>query len=303
MVALLDVGVSINDKNAAGQIALTLILLGADLLEQDPAGLTAVMHAVIRKDRLFIETLQQFWAVSYEQDSRIRREKLRGMPGIDRVLLQDREFDLVSFNAYHDSLEQADQDGETPPLKAAKAGDWGMFEKVGRTFDGLHASGKDGRTAAMHFAVAGTKEPFGELRKSHLFGRAGNQNGFVGVWLAFDADQLALADQAGKTALQLARDHRQEEIADTLLRHLETLVANQTDAIKRLEAGGLSAEEMSRELNLSLSSLEGDAETKRARLTDQLLRRHYETRSLAWQALGEKEKATQDYQTSRRRGA
>jgi len=64
VVALLDTGASVNDKNAAGQtallqaaahghraLALTLILLGADVLEKDPRGLTAVMHAVTRQDR------------------------------------------------------------------------------------------------------------------------------------------------------------------------------------------------------------------------------------------------------------
>jgi ankyrin repeat protein len=312
---LLDARHSVNDKNAVGQtpllaatanghrsLALTLILLGADLTAQDTNGMTALMHAVEKRDHVFIQMMKQFWHVSYEQDAAKRREAFGAFPGVDRTLLKRHDFDLVQFSAWNEATEQINSRGETPVLLAARLGHWEMFQDLAITTSGIKSRDKDGRNAAIWFAANGTVEPFQRLEQ-HLIGKAGAENGFVGEMLAFDLEQLALADRAGKTALQLARDHGHTEIADTLSRHLETVVANQTDAIKRLEAGGLTTEEMARELNVSLSSLKGDAETQRARLTDQLLRRHYETRSLAWQALGETEKATRDYEASRRRGA
>jgi len=313
IVELLDAGVSVNDKNAAGQtaliqaianghrsLALTLILLGADLLEKDAKGMTAVMHAVERRDHAFLSTLPRLAVIASEPDSQKRKESLRALPGVDRALLQNREFDLVQFFAAHDALMQTDEAGETPSLKAARGGDWEAFLLVGNNLDSLRARGKDGRTAAMHFASAGVTTPFETLGESHLFGKAGAKVGFVGSMVAFDIDQLALADNAGKTALELAREHGHTEIADTLWRHLETLVAHETTEIEKISQGRLTTAELARESEQRLEATVGDEAARNAQVANDLLRSHYEIRSLAWQALGEEEKAKADFQRSKR---
>ncbi len=307
VIELLDAGVSVNDKNPAGQtalmqavanghrsLALTLILLGADITEKDPKGMTAVMRAAANRDLAFLSGLPKLWEVSYEQDSEKRKTMLRGLPGIDRALLKDREFDLVQFSVWNHSMEQTDENGDTASLMAARAGDWEVYQIVATTVPSLRARDKDGRTAAMHFAITGSSTPFETLAKSHLFGKAGPETGFVGKMVPFDVDQLALVDKDDNTVLQLARNHGRNEIADILWRHLETLVANQTAEIERIGSGAITMEErgLARELNRSLE-----------RVADEALRSRYEIRALAWQALGEREKAVEDYQRAKRPAA
>jgi ankyrin repeat protein/predicted Ser/Thr protein kinase len=311
---LLDARHSVNDKNAAGQtpllaaaanghrsLALTLLLLGADLTAQDTNGMTALMHAVERRDRTFIAMLPRLYQLSYEQDAAKRKETLRGLPGVDRALLQDRDFDLVQFSAWNDAIEQTDARGETPALKAARTGDWETCQLVAITVDSLRSRGHDGRTLAMWFAAIGTKAPFQRLEQ-FLFGKAGAEAGFTGEMLSFDVDQLALSDRDGQTALQLARAGGHQEIADILTRHLQTLVADETRLLERLARGEMTDAEAARELSYAVDIFAGQEPARKRQLLDSMRRRHHERRGQAWQALGETEQATRDYETSRRRG-
>ena len=309
---LLDAGVGVNGKGATGEtaliaatarghrsLALALLVLGADLTAQDTNGMTALMHAVVNRDRTFIAMLPRLYIVSYEQDAQKRKETLLGLPGIDRALLQDREFDLVQFSVWNDAVEQTDARGETPALKAARGGDWDSYPLVAVTVDSLRARDLDGRTAAMWFAANGTLAPFKRLDGSHQFGKAGSEKGFVGELVALDVDQLALADREGRTALQLAREHGHAAIADVLTRHLETLIGNETSSIDRIISGTMSEEELANHLAYAVKIFAGTEAARKQQLIDGLRRRHHETRGLAWQALGDADKAADDLRQSR----
>jgi hypothetical protein len=99
------------------------------------------------------------------------------------------------------------------------------------------------------------------LTDPRYFGIAGKANVYIGGMVPFDVDQLALTDSDRKTALQLAEENGHTQIADILRRHLQAIVENQTTEIEkgRDDVG-----------------------------------KHRELRRLAWQALGETEKAKQD---------
>jgi ankyrin repeat protein len=295
---LLDARHSVNDKNAAGQtpllaatanghrsLALTLIVLGADLTAQDTNGMNAVMHAVEKRDHAFIQMMKQFWQVSYEQDAAKRREAFGALPGVDRTLLKRHDFDLVQFSAWNEATEQVNSRGETPVLLAARLGHWEMFQDLAITTSGIKSRDHDGRNAAMWFAANGTVEPFQRLEQ-HLIGKAGAENGFVGEMLAFDVEQLALVDRKGNNALSLARTSSNDaRVADILTRHLETLIANETLTIDRITRGGMSDEELVRLLQYELDN-GGTVAERKQQLLDNLLQRHTERRRLAVRALG-----------------
>jgi ankyrin repeat protein len=63
---------------------------------------------------------------------------------------------------------------------------------------------------------------------------------------------LSHLDNDGKSALQLAEEHNQQEIADILRAHFEAIVANQT---RKIEQGGENAEKHRRLRGLALQAL------------------------------------------------
>jgi ankyrin repeat protein len=270
-----------------------LILLGADLSAQDARGMTALMHAAAGGDHDFLSAYYELYRISWEQDAAKRKERLLGLAGIDRELLAEREVDLVRLD--RNGLEvQIDVPGETASLKAARAGDWESFQLVANTVDSLRARGKDGRNAVMHFAAKGALAPFAQLRDARQFGQAGSRQGFVGAWVALDVGQLALRDGEGKTALQLARDQGHTEVADILERHLQKLLGNLSEDLARIGSSGLTNREFSDEASYLPEAPNETGADWRARVTRAVLRQRLETRALAWEALGEQEKARGD---------
>jgi len=271
--AQLDAGASVNAKDAEGRtllmqaiatghrsLALTLVVLGADLTEQDERGRSALMHAVEARDSGFISRLRDLQKIASKAEAEERKAELRAFSGVERTLLEGRDFDLRNVDLYE--LErQADENGETASLLAAREGDWEMFSQVSSTSDSLRARDKLGRTIAMHAAIHGRPEWFEFLSRPAYFGVAGKVNVYIGGLVPLNVDQLALTDIDGKTALQLAEENGHAEIADILRRHLQAIVDNQTAEI---DNGGDDVAE------------------------------HQELRRQAWRALGVTEKAKED---------
>ncbi|HAV63093.1 MAG TPA: hypothetical protein DCY13_12105, partial [Verrucomicrobiales bacterium] len=306
LAELLREGLSVNDRNEAGttpliqavanghrSLALTLLVLGADPAAKDADGRTMLMHAAAAADHEFLSRYYELYRISWDRDVTARKERLRALAGIDRSLLADADVDLVRLD--RNGLElQTDALGETASLKAARVGDWESFRLVANHVDSLRARGKDGRNAVMHLAAQGTLAPFVQLRDARQFGQAGSRRGFVGAWVALDVDQLAVRDGEGKTALQLARENGHTEVADILERHLLKLAGILTDDVERIAASGLTDRELTEEA-LYQTSVPNEAEVeRRKRVTRAVLRQRLETRALAWEALGEIEKAKED---------
>jgi uncharacterized protein (TIGR03067 family) len=279
---LLDAGASVNAKDADGQtplmkavagghrsLAITLVMLGADLTEQDNRGLTAIMIAAERRDSAFLSRLSQLSFVSYDQDAAERKEKLQSLPGVDRTLLAGRDIDLRGIGFYEAELLK-DRNGENALMKAARAGDWDSINTLAIQVDSMLARDKFGRTVLMH-AVLGDSieqgrwmEQFEWLNKPPYFGVAGLDNIYIGPMLMFELDRgLSVLDNDGNSVLQLAEQHGREKIAAVLRRQLEEIVKNQTAEIDK---GGES------------------------------VAKNYRLRGLAWRALGEKAKAASDLQ-------
>ncbi len=312
VLQILGGGMSVNDKNAAGQtpliqavknghrpVALSLILLGADLSMRDTNGMTALMHAAGSGNREFLSLYEKLYLISWEPDSTKRKEALRGLPGFDRPLLGQIDFDVVKID--REELEgQTDDLGQTPSLKAARAGDWPAFQMVTSFVEGLRARDHQGRNATIYFAIAGTVAPFAELKTPPLFGRAGSRQGFIGARMVLDVDQLAVVDHDGRTALQLAREHGHPEIADLIERHLKSLVSNLTADLERVEGHGLTDLEFAEEVRYQVEVPTETEAARRQRVTTTLVRQYHENRAHAWQALGESEKAIADLQKSGR---
>jgi serine/threonine protein kinase/ankyrin repeat protein len=265
--AQLDAGASVNEKDAQRRtllmlaianghrsLALTLIVLGADLTEQDEHGRTPLMYAVEANDAVFLSRLRELQQITYESDAEERRSQLRAFSGVERTLLDGRDFDLQNLE-YTDLERQKDANGETASLLAARIGDWELYSKVATHVDSLRARDNQGRTIAMHAAMHGHRKWFEKLESDEFVGVT------RGGGVPFELDQLALTDKDGKTALQLAEDNGHTEIANVLRRHLQAIVDDQTAEI---EKGGEGVE-------------------RRRRL-----------RRLAWEALGETEKARDD---------
>ncbi|MFN0126856.1 MAG: protein kinase domain-containing protein [Verrucomicrobiales bacterium] len=313
---LLDAGGgSVNQRDGSGRtpliaavanghrsLAVTLLILGADLAASGGDGSTALMHAVEKGDRLFVSQLDKLWEISYEQDAAKRRETLLALPGLERGLLQGRPFDLVQFAVWHQACDQTNAQGETPCLIAARLGNWELFQVPARKTEALRARDRQGRNAAILFAESGNTAPFSALVESHQFGKTGSENGFVGPMLAFDVEQLAVADRAGRTAWQAARDAGHTDSARLLKSHLDTLISNESKALDRLKSTGLTDEEvMTRELSTRLEQPDAglDPASRKRQLLVELKKLHYQRRAHAWQALGETAKAEADLTAAR----
>ncbi|HUQ68668.1 MAG TPA: ankyrin repeat domain-containing protein [Planctomycetaceae bacterium] len=278
---LLDAGSSINAKDADGQtpllkavagghesLALTLILLGADLTDQDRQGRSALMIAAEKGDAAFLSRLRDLSQITYDPDATKRKERLRAFPGIEHSLLAGRDVDLAFFSLY-DAERLTDADGENAVMKATRSGDWECFQLLATQTDTLLAQDKLGRTTLVHAILSGQtgqsrwNEQFERLTKPPLFGVAGVDNIYVGPLLIFELERsLSLLDNDGKSAVQLAEEHKHPEIARTLRRHLEMVITNQTAEFQK---GGESAA------------------------------KHLRLRALAWRALGEIEKSEADF--------
>lgn len=281
MKQLLDGGASINAKDADGQtplmkavagghrsLAITLILLGAELTEQDRHGRTALMIAAERRDRAFLSKLRELSQLSYEQDTQKRQENLRAFPGVDRALIAGRDIDRQGLGL-HDAEPLKDARGENALMKAARAGDRECFDMLTNQMDSLLARDKLGQTVLMHVVLSGHAEQSdwfendGWLTKPPYFGVAGVDNIFIGRMLIFDlARSVSILDNSGKSVVQLAEQHGHEAIARTLRRHLEAIITNQTAEITK----------------------GGDSVAK-----------HYRLRGLAWQALGDQQQAEAEF--------
>lgn len=243
--AALDAGASVNEKDAQGRtllmsaiagghrsLALTLVVLGADLTEQDDKGRTALMVAVEAQDKVFLSRLRELQQITYEPDANERKAELRAFSGVERSMLEGRDFDLRMLSV-NDLEFQANANGETASLIAARIGDWELFSNVATHIESLRARNENKRTIAMTAAIAGHVSWFERLTLAPYFGKAGSDNLFVGQMLAFDVTQLALTDGDGKTALQLAEENDQTEIADILRRHLQAIVDSATAEINK----------------------------------------------------------------------
>jgi len=244
---LLDAGASVNGKDPAGEtllmkaiahgqrsLALTLVLLGADLSEQDQLGRSAMMLAVEQRDRVFLKRLRDLQQVAANTDESQRKVELRAFSGVERTLLDGRDFDLRNLDTAE--LEsQTDLKHETAALKAARIGDWELLGLTATQPATLRIQDQDRRTIAMRAAVHGHVEWFEPLTASPYFGLAGGAYErnftFVGPLACFQLEQLALRDIEGKTALQLAEQHGHQRIADILRAHLEAILAHQTSLI------------------------------------------------------------------------
>ena len=245
MKELLAAGLSVNSKDSDGQtplllavanghrsLALSLILLGADPAEQNRQG-TSILHlAVERRDHVFLRRLRELSTITNEADANGRQAALRSFSGVDRSLLDGIEVDLSRFDVH--ALELlTDAQGENAALKAIRSGDLETYNLVSSHMDAIRARDRLGRTTAMHAAMNGIVEWFEPLTHELLLGVAGVENRFVGNWLTLDLDQLAVRDNGGKTAFQLAVDGGHTKIVEILRRHLEAVSANQTAEIEK----------------------------------------------------------------------
>jgi uncharacterized protein (TIGR03067 family) len=278
---LLEAGAGVNAKDAAGKtplmkavaggqrpLALTLVLLGADLAAQDQRGQTAIMIAAEKGDTAFLGGLHELSRISFERDATARQEKLRAFPGIERALLAGRDIDLHLLGHY-DAEKLTDENGENALMKAARNGSWECVKELATQVDTVLARDKRGRTVLMHAVLGGHVEEdrwleqFERLTQPPYLGVAGEDNLYVGAMLLFELERsLSVLDKDRKSLLQIAEAHGDARIADILRRHLQMIVVNQTAEI---ESGGDAA------------------------------RDHYRLRALAWQALGEKDKAEADF--------
>jgi serine/threonine protein kinase/ankyrin repeat protein len=280
-IQLLDAGASVNGKNPDGStalmsavgsghrsLAMTLVLLGADIMEQDQRGRTALMTAAERADSAFLSRLRDLSQISYERDAAQRLQKIRALPGIDHTLLADRHIDTQGFDLYR-AEQLRDEGGENALMKAARAGDWTSFDLLATQVDTLLARDKLGHTVLMHAVLGDRVEQtewlhhFARLSESPYLGQAGVSNLYVGPMLVFELERgISVLNNEGRSVLQLAEQLGRTRIAAILRRHLEAIIINQTDMIK--QGGDDTAD-------------------------------HYRLRALAWQALGEKEKAEADF--------
>ncbi|MCB9874456.1 MAG: protein kinase [Planctomycetaceae bacterium] len=242
--AQLDAGASVNEKDSQGRtllmhaiasgnrsLALTLVVLGADLTEQDARGMTAMMVAVEARDRVFLSRLRELTQIASKQDAEERKAELRAFSGVERSLLEGRDFDLR--NIEYTGLEcQKNADGETASLMAARLGDWELYCQVATHVDSIEARDNRGRTVAMQAAIYGHVDWFKRLASLTTPDTASD---LTGPLMPLDLKHLALKDNDGQTALQLASENAHVELADFLWSHLQTIIDAQT---KQIEDGG-----------------------------------------------------------------
>src|SRR5262245_3695803 len=138
-------------------LALTLILLGADITEQDQRGRTALMIAVEKHDATFLSRLDSLSQISYEPDAMKRKERLRACPGVERSLLGDREVDLRDINLYGVECLK-DDEGENALMKAARLCDWECVSFLSKKLDPMLSQDKRGRTVLMHAVIGDNVE-------------------------------------------------------------------------------------------------------------------------------------------------
>jgi ankyrin repeat protein len=222
-------------------LAVTLILLGADVNAQNKQGHTALMLAAENGRTATIRALFDLRQLTWEDDVEQRKAALRAFPGFDRALIADRDLDLADLK-----IEEMlrDENGETASIKALRADDPACFGLFTNDMDNQLARDNRGRNVAMHAAIGGRVD---------LFRVAGVDNVYVGAMVMFDFElSLSLLDNDGKSALQLAEEHDQQEIADILRAHFEAIVANQT---REIEKGETNAEKHRRLRGLALQAL------------------------------------------------
>ena len=225
------------------------------------------MIAAEKGDAAFLSKLHDL-SLCFDQDATARKEKLRAFPGIDRTLLAARDSDLL-FLGHFDAERLTDENGENALMKAARGGSWDCVNRLATQVDTQLAHDKLGRTVLMHLVLGGHAEDdrwleqFEWLTKPPYYGVAGQDNLYVGLMLLFELERsLSVLDKDRQSLLQIAEAHGDARIADILRRHLQKIVVNQTAEIDR---GG------------------------------DTVRDHYRLRALAWQALGEKDKAEADF--------
>ena len=278
---LLDGGASVNAKDSDGQtplmkavanghrsLAITLVILGADLTEQDSHGLSVLMIAAERRDVAFLSRLNQLYSLSYERDAAERKKSLLAFPGIESVLIECRDIDRQGLGLYEAELLK-DEKGENALMKAARAGDWECLKLLSHQVDSLLARDKLGRTVLMHAVLSGKAHESewlsndGWLTKSPYLGVSGQDNIYVGLLLIFELERsLSVLDNENKSVVQHAESHGHAAVARTLRRQLEAIITNQTAEIAK----------------------GGDDVAK-----------HHRLRGLAWQALGDQQQAEAEF--------
>ncbi|MGI9457356.1 MAG: ankyrin repeat domain-containing protein, partial [Aeoliella sp.] len=231
---LLDEGASVNDKDPNGKtvlmeaaanghasLAATLVLLGANVNEQDANGRTPLMYAA---ENGHASVLQVFRDVEYAVRAMPRddrKERIRQLAGIERMLLADFEPDMGSFRIdYH----VQDKVGETAQMKAASQGNTDWFKALWPSSDLVNDDQRQdaqGRTMLMH-AVANNQ--LGLLRYLANEHTHPNSNIFVN-------EAASLTNSGGHTALELADELGHKEIADLMRSQINEIIEKITNSI------------------------------------------------------------------------
>lgn len=259
--SLLDAGASVNDKDVEGRTPLmvaaanghaalcqTLMLLGGSAAERDKQGRTALMHAAENGHAGVIDALFQMQTSGASQIRELN---------VDRSILEDA--DVESRESFHFPIatNAQDNDGETAQMKAAVNGDMNCLRALHRGGIGtLQGSGipvdatlrdDQGRTALMHAVINGHVNLIRDLAaplERHLSSMPPANLNFLDLWGEPAAlvqpdlltlESLRLRDHAGQTAVQLAEERDDPEMAEILHGYLDLLISNATAVI---ELGG-----------------------------------------------------------------
>jgi ankyrin repeat protein/tRNA A-37 threonylcarbamoyl transferase component Bud32 len=270
---LIRQGADVNDKNGEGttplmlaarhghaSMAVSLVLLGANVNESDAEGRTALMVAaeydqasVIKalydlrnslgiihretkvpdpNDLLSVEAARSSLSGNAAPQPRktTREVMAENLPMVDARLL-DAISPRVPDIEIHTKAQ--DRNGETALMKAAARGHIRSAMAMQSWEDGA-IQDKAGHTTAMHAALHGRRDFVRWLLDTPMSSH-GTSIGTFSCHPAVSAETLAVIDQTGKTAIQLAREKGHPEIAEWLGSEMERTIDYYTRAIA---AGG-----------------------------------------------------------------
>lgn len=248
LIASMHVSLDVNVVDADGQTALMtaaaaghpkmvalLLALGALPDRQDKTGQTALMLAAENAHSKTVEMILRVCLVSNQNpDSNLYRKELEALAGVPLTQNGSDLKSLISGTIPFDENRQ-DANGETALMKAARVGDVESIRHLTgaiagdlvRSFPSSDPTlqDKQGRTAFMHAVVAGqTKLVQDACRLDSTLPaqfRYALPN-FCSPWV------LSQRDAEGKTALQLAEEVGQEEIATMIRKACDETIRRMT---------------------------------------------------------------------------